>query len=88
MVDPNMTAHYRLYLFYYFIDSVSFIDDKTPFIEYRTMSNNFQDSIIPLILECLIPYFMNFEEAMEVNELAVMQDKMYLNEGQSQSDKS
>jgi hypothetical protein len=76
----NLNAHFRLYLFYHFIENVSTPDTKMPFVDYRSLSYNFQDTILPLIFDSLIPYFLNFEQAIEVSELSALQERLHLHD--------
>ena len=38
---------YRLFLFYSFIEQVSLFDSSLGFIPYKTLLQNFQESVIP-----------------------------------------
>ena len=40
------------------------------FLTYRTMVYSFQDNIIPVITEEMIPYFQKVEDNIRVNELS------------------
>jgi hypothetical protein len=64
----NLTdkPHYRLFLYYRFIESVSTMDGDTRYVSYRTLLSNFQDNFIPRIFEALFPYFMYISDSMEI----------------------
>lgn len=76
----NLHAHFRLYLFYHFIENVSTPDTKMPFVDYRSLCYSFQDSILPPIFDSLIPYFLNFEQAIQLSELTALQESLQLGE--------
>ena len=45
------------------------------------MAYSFQDHVIPMICECLMPFFHNFEDGLRVNDLtASLQSKLEVNE--------
>lgn len=51
-----------------------------PFMNYRSMIYNFQDNIIPIITEELIPYFQGVEESIKINELSSLQASLSVSE--------
>lgn len=70
--------HYRLFLYFHFIDSFSTIDEDINYVEYRTLLASFQDTYIPRIFEALSPYFINISDAMDISELAILHDALSL----------
>lgn len=72
--------HYRLYLYYRFIESVAFIDNEMNYVDYRTMLTNFENSFIPRIFEVLSPFFINISDTIDVNELASLQSSLSFND--------
>ena len=57
---PNL--RYRLYLWKLFIQTVSIVDNNITFLNYRTLVYNFQEHIIPLIMDTLLPFFKSVKE--------------------------
>jgi hypothetical protein len=49
-------------------------------MNYRSMIYNFQDNIIPIITEELIPYFQGVEESIKINELSSLQASLSVSE--------
>lgn len=68
--------HYRLFLYYRFIESITSIDESIGYINYRTLLTSFQDNFIPKIFEALVPYFMSISDLMDINELTFLQGTM------------
>lgn len=52
-------SYFKLYILKSFVDAVEVIDYEMGYMKYRTMVYNFQDNIIPMICEVLMPYFYN-----------------------------
>lgn len=70
--------HYRLFLYYRFIESYSNTVEIVNYMEYRTHLAVFQDNFIPRIFEALMPFFMSISEAIDVDELAHLQNSLSL----------
>lgn len=58
-----------------------------PFMNYRSMIYNFQDNIIPIITEELIPYFQGVEESIKINELSSLQASLSVSEERKEREK-
>ena len=56
---PEQGDKYRLYLFLAFSEQVSILDTDLGFIPYKTLLQSFQDSVIPEMVNVLMPFFMN-----------------------------
>lgn len=61
--NPN----FRLYLWRVFIESISNIDTCFTFLVYRSTVYSFQENIIPIIMDALLPYFQSVEDNIKVN---------------------
>ena len=70
MIQSHQNPRYRLFLWKGFIEAVSPLDSSMTFLSYRTMIYNFQDNIIPIITEELVPFFHKVEDNIKVNELS------------------
>lgn len=68
---PNQK--YRLYLWSLFIETVSVVDNELTFLVYRSMVYNFQQIVIPEIMDTLLPYFNSVREEIEINDLSSLQ---------------
>lgn len=70
--------HYRLFLYFRFIESYSNTVEIVNYMEYRTHLTAFQDNFIPRIFEALMPFFLSISEAIDVDELAQLQSSLSL----------
>jgi hypothetical protein len=70
--------HYRLFLYFRFIESYSNTVEIVNYMEYRTHLAAFQDNFIPRIFEALMPFFLSISEAIDVDELAQLQSSLSL----------
>lgn len=52
-------------------------------MRFRTMVYNFQDNVIPMICENLIPFFEKFEEGVKISELSQLQSKLDVSDNHS-----
>ena len=51
------------------------------YMRFRAMVYHFQDHVIPMICDTLIPFFNNFEDGLRMNDLtATLQSKLEVNE--------
>jgi len=64
------SEYFKLYLFKSFIDAVETIDTEMGYLKYRTMIYSFQDAVIPLICDILMPYFNHMEDGVRVSDLS------------------
>ena len=81
-IEARPSANYRLYLWKVFIETISNIDGSFTFLTYRATVYSFQENIIPIIMDALLPYFQSVEDLIKVNELAAMQEKLAVSEHQ------
>lgn len=56
-IKERQNHRYRLYLWSLFIETVSVVDNDLTFLVYRSMVYNFQEFVIPEIMDSLLPYF-------------------------------
>ena len=61
-VDPRL----RLYLWINFIEEVSEIDRALTFLDYRSLVYTFQELIIPVMMDHLLPFFQSVKEQIEI----------------------
>jgi len=52
------------------------------YMRYRTMVYSFQDNVIPMICETLMPYFYSVEEGVRICELSHLQGHLKVNENE------
>jgi hypothetical protein len=64
--------YFKLYLLKSFVDAVEIIDYDMGYMKYRTMVYSFQDQVIPMMCETLMPYFYKIEEGVQINELSFL----------------
>jgi hypothetical protein len=76
--------HYRLFLYFRFIESFSNVSEDISYVDYRTLLSNFQETFIPRIFEALFPYFMSISDAMDINELSFLHSSLSVNDQQHQ----
>ena len=76
-------SYFKMYLFRNFISTVETIDNEMGFMRFRTMVYNFQDNVIPMICDNLIPFFEKFEEGVKISELSQLQSKLDVNDNHS-----
>lgn len=43
-----------------FVEAVEVVDSEMGYMRFRTMIYAFQDNVIPMICECLMPFFYAF----------------------------
>lgn len=67
---------FKLYLFKAFVDAVEVVDYDMGYMRYRTMVYAFQDKVIPLICDTLLPYFYNIEECVQITEISILQEHL------------
>ena len=75
---PNL--RYRLYLWKIFIQAVSVVDSELTFLVYRSLIYSFQEHIIPLIMDALLPFFKSVREEIEVSDLTIFQSRLTMHE--------
>lgn len=64
----NLPANYfKLYLLKSFVDAVEIVDYNMGYMRYRLMVYSFQDTVIPMICETLMPCFYNIEEGVQIS---------------------
>lgn len=80
---PEQGDKYRLYLFLTFTESISLIDGSLNFLSYKMLLTSFQEGVIPIMFDCLYPYFIDFSEDIEVAGLSVMQGRLNLRDSPS-----
>lgn len=78
----NGYPHYRLFLYFRFIESFSNVSEEMSYVEYRTLLSTFQESFIPRIFEALFPYFMSISDEMDINELLFLHNSLSVGEEQ------
>jgi hypothetical protein len=74
-IEENPDPRYKLYLWKIFIETVSEIDSKLGFMEYRNLVYCFQEEVIPIVFEDLMPYFSSVRSNIEVNILSAEMGK-------------
>lgn len=79
-IKERANLRYRLYLWKLLIQTVSVVDNDLSFLVYRSMIYSFQENVIPLIMDSLLPYFQSVKEEIEVNDLAYMQSHLTVSE--------
>ena len=70
----------KVYILKTFIETVEVVDSEMGYMRFRTMVYSFQDNVIPVICEILMPFFYAFEEGLKINELSFLQSRMDVNE--------
>jgi hypothetical protein len=81
-------SYFKLYILKSFVDAVEVIDYEMGYMKYRTMVYNFQDNIIPMVCEVLMPYFYNIEEGVQINELSFLQQHLQVNDLETETSSS
>lgn len=61
----------KIYILKTFIETVEIVDSEMGYMRFRSMIYSFQDNIIPMICDTLIPFFHNFEDSIRVSDLTV-----------------
>lgn len=72
-VETSPGDYFKLALLKEFIEAVEVIDSEMGYLPYRTMVYAFQDNVIPLVCDVLMPFFYAMEEGVRVSELSQMQ---------------
>ena len=68
--------HYRLFLYFRFIESFFLTSETTTYVEYRVHLAAFQETYIPRIFEALFPYFITISDDMDFDELSFLQGSL------------
>jgi hypothetical protein len=69
---------YRLYLFLAFIEEVTILDVSMPFVKYKNLVQDFQNNVISVMFDVLLPHFMRIAEDIEVLGLNFMHERLTL----------
>jgi hypothetical protein len=68
---------FKIYILKIFIETVEIVDVELGYMRFRTMVYAFQDNVIPMICDTLMPFFHNFEDGLRINDLtASLQSKL------------
>jgi hypothetical protein len=78
LAGTGAKPHYRLFLYFRFIESYSNTVEIVNYVDYRMYLSTFQDAFLPRIFEALMPYFLSISEAMDVDELAQLHSALSL----------
>ena len=71
---------FKIFVLKTFIEVVEVVDVDMGYMRFRTMVYAFQDNVIPMICDTLMPFFLNFEEGLRINDLtATLQSKLEVN---------
>ena len=66
-LETLTSDYFKLYLLRHLIDAIEVIDTEMGYLRYRTMVYAFQDNVIPLICDMLMPYFYAMEEGVRMS---------------------
>ena len=80
-IKSHQDLKFKLYLWKIFIETVSEIDTKLGFMEYRNLVYTFQEDVIPVMFDDLMPYFHAVRSNIEVNVLSGEMGKTNVSEG-------
>lgn len=75
-IEHLRLGYFKIYILKCFIEAVEVIDTDMGYMRFRSMVYSFQDNVIPLICETLMPFFENFEEGVRISELELLQSKL------------
>ena len=70
-LDKMPLNYLKIYILKTFIETVEIVDNEMGYMRFRSMVYSFQDTIIPMICDTLIPFFDNFEDSIRVSDLTV-----------------
>lgn len=59
----------KIYILKTFIETIEIVDSEMGYMRFRAMAYSFQDNMIPMICDTLIPFFNNFEDSIRVSDL-------------------
>ena len=71
---------FKLVFWRYVTDTISQIDTSLGFLVYRSLVFTFQDYAIPVAIASLTPYFKTLTDNIRMNELAVLQENLSVEE--------
>lgn len=66
-------TYLKILVFKTFIETIEVVDNQMGYMRYRSIVYSFQDNVIPMMCETLIPFFYSIEEGVRISELSLMQ---------------